>query len=145
MRQIIREISDEMKLRIEAQRDWVRNHYNADSLVKYDSFDGKLELLDIIIKSNWIQKDEKYKLQCLGITIGDALVQALNFTWVEVEDEYGTDPALKLGDSSLILFPLTMISKRIEKDEKVDVFELFEKIKLKVNELKDKVEKNFCA
>jgi len=145
MQQIIREISDEMKLRIEAQRDWVRNHYDTDSLAKYDSFDGKLELLDIIIKSNWIQKDEKYKLQCLGITIGDALVQALNFTWVEVEDEYGTDPALKLGDSSLILFPLTMISKRIEKDEKVDVFELFEKIKLKVNELKDKVEKNFCA
>ena len=145
MRQIIREISDEMKLRIEAQRDWVRNHYNADSLVKYDSFDGKLELLDIIIKSNWIQKDEKYKLQCLGITIGDAIVQDLNFTWIEVEDEYGTDPALQLGDTSLILFPLTMISKRIEKDEKVDVFELFEKIKLKVNELKDKVEKNFCA
>ena len=145
MRQIIREISDEMKLRIEAQRDWVRNHYDADSLAKYDSFDGKLELLDIIIKSNWIEKDEKYKLQCLGLAIGDALVQGLNFTWIEVEDEYGTDPALKLGDTSLILFPLTMISKRIENDEKVDVFELFEKIKLKVIELKDKVEKNFCA
>ena len=145
MQQIIREISDEMKLRIEAQRDWVRNHYDSDSLAKYDSFDGKLELLDIIIKSNWIEKDEKYKLQCLGITIGDALVQGLNFTWIEVEDEYGTDPALKLDDTSLILFPLTMISKRIEKDEKVDVFELFEKIKLKVFELKDNVDKNFCA
>ena len=145
MRQIIREISDEMKLRIEAQRNWVRNHYDVDSLAKYDSFDGKLELLDIIIKSNWIEKDEKYKLQCLGITIGDALVQDLNFTWIDVEDECGTDPALKLGDTSIILFPLTMISKRIENDEKVDVFELFEKIKLKVIELKDKVEKNFCA
>jgi hypothetical protein len=145
MQRIIREISDEMKLRIEAQRDWVRNHYDFDSLAKYDIFDGKLELLDIIIKSNWIEKDEKYKIQCLGITIGDALVQGLNFTWIEVEDEYGPDPALKLGDTSLILFPLTMISKRIEKDEKVDVFELFEKIKLKVFELKDKVDKNFCA
>jgi hypothetical protein len=145
MQQIIREISAEMKLRIEAQRDWVRNHYDSDSLAKYDSFNGKLELLDIIIKSNWIEKDEKYKLQCLGITIGDALVQGLNFTWIEVEDEYGTDPALKLDDTSLILYPLTMISKRIEKDEKVDVFELFEKIKLKVFELKDKVDKNFCA
>jgi hypothetical protein len=145
MQQIIREISDEMKLRIEVQRDWVRNHYDSDSLAKYDSFDGKLELLDIIIKSNWIEKDEKYKLQCLGITIGDTLVQGLNFTWIEVEDEYGTDPALKLDDTSLILFPLTMISKRIEKNEKVDVFELFEKVKLKVFELKDKVDKNFCA
>jgi hypothetical protein len=145
MQQIIREISDEMKLRIETQRDWVRNHYDSDSLTKYDSFDGKLELLDIIIKSNWIQKDEKYKLQCLGIAIGDAIVQDLNFTWIEVEDEYGTDPAIKLGDTSLILFPLTIISKRIENDEVVDVFELFEKIKLKVIELKDKVDNNFCA
>jgi hypothetical protein len=38
-----------------------------------------------------------------------------------------------------------MISKRIEKGEKVDVFELFEKIKVKVFELKDKVEKDFYA
>jgi hypothetical protein len=145
MQQIIREISNETKLRIETQRDWVRNHYDADSLAKYDSFYSKLELLDTIIKSNWIQKDEKYKLQCLGVTFGDALVQGLNFNWIEIEDDSGTDPALKLGDTSIILFPLTMISKRIENDENIDVFELFEKIKLSVIELKDKVDKNFCA
>jgi hypothetical protein len=135
MQQKIREISDEMTRRIKAKRDWVRDHYDSDSLARYESFDGKLELLDIIIKSKWIQKDEKNKLQCLGITFGDALAQGLNFTWIEVEDEYGTDPALKFADTSLILFPLTMISKRIENGDTIDIFELYQKIRLQVNEL----------
>lgn len=29
----------------------------------------------------------------------------MNFVWVEVQDEYGTDPALQLPDTSLIFFP----------------------------------------
>ena len=139
MEQIIREISDKMKRRIEAQRDWVRNHYEPDSTYKYNSIEGKLRLLDIILKSNWIEKDETNKLQCLGITFGDILVQDLNFRWIEVDDENGLNPAIKLGETSLIMFPLTMISKRIERDETVDIYDLYSKSKLKAIELKDKI------
>lgn len=127
--------------RISAQRTWVRNHYDTDSLKNYDTVDGKLQLLKTILESNWIQKNETNKLQCLGVTLGDAIVQDLGFNWVEIEDEFGIDPALRLGDTSLILFPLTMISKRIENNETVNILELFDWIKTKVVELKDKVDK----
>lgn len=41
-----------------------------------------------------------------------------------IEDEYGRDPALLVSAAPVLLFPLTMISKRIEKGETVDVSEL---------------------
>jgi hypothetical protein len=65
------------------------------------------------------------KLQCLGITFGDAVAQELGLEWVSVEDEYGRDPALRLSGTSVILFPLTMISKRMERGEEVDILAMF--------------------
>ena len=42
-----------------------------------------------------------------------------------VEDEQGRDPALRLKGTSVLLFPMTMIAKRIERGEAVDVYDLF--------------------
>ena len=137
MDQIIRELSSEMIKTLESQRDWVRNHYTLDSIDKYNTVEGKLYLLDTIIKSKWINKDETFKLQCLGITLGDALVQDLGLKWIEIEDNFGIDPAIQLENTSIILFPLTMISKRIESDEEVEIIELFKSIENKVYELKN--------
>lgn len=66
-----------------------------------------------------------YELQCLGIVLGDVFVQDAGFHWIMVEDEHGRDPAIKFQDTSVLLFPLTMISKRIERGETVDVFDLY--------------------
>lgn len=61
----------------------------------------------------------------MGIVLGDVFVQDKGFHWIMVEDEYGRDPAIKFEDTSIIAFPLTMISKRIERGEEVDVFDLY--------------------
>jgi hypothetical protein len=45
--------------------------------------------------------------------------------WVVVEDEYGRDPALRMLDSSVLAFPLTSISKRVERGETVNAYDLF--------------------
>ncbi|MCE3225563.1 MAG: hypothetical protein K0S32_114 [Bacteroidetes bacterium] len=137
--QKISELTDEMAQSIKAKRDWVRNHYTPENLNEYDSVKGKLTLLDTILKSNWIDKKDKVKLQCLGITLGDTLIQDMNFIWVQVEDEYGTDPAIQLPDTTIILFPLTMISKRIEANETVDINELYVGLKEKVNEIRTNI------
>jgi hypothetical protein len=43
--------------------------------------------------------------------------------------------AVRLGDSAIVLFPLTMISKRVERGETVDVFELFGDIATQVEDM----------
>ncbi|MDR1849500.1 MAG: DUF3806 domain-containing protein [Zoogloeaceae bacterium] len=112
--------------RIEEQRDWVRGHYTPEAQHKYETMENKLVLLQTILDNGWIEKSETWKLQSLGITLGDALAQELGMEWVMVEDEYGRDPALRLSGTTIVLFPLTMISKRIERGEEVIVTELFD-------------------
>jgi hypothetical protein len=110
----------------EKQRNWVRDHYTPESHHLYDTLEGKLSLLETILRENWIGPNETWKLQSLGITFGDALVQKLGLTWVIIEDEYGRDPALCDPGTTIVVFPLTSISKRVESGETVQVRELFE-------------------
>lgn len=122
----VSELPEDERLRIEAQRKWVRDHYIQDPIGSYSSLQGKLSVLNTILRQGWVCANETIKLQSLGVAFGDALAQQLEMEWVQVTDEYGTDPALRLPGTSVISFPLTSISKRIERGEFVDVYELFE-------------------
>ena len=110
---------------LEAKRKWVRDHYTKDAEERYATVKGKLAVLHTILESGWIEPDETVKLQHLGITFGDALAQEAGLEWVMVEDEHGRDPALQLKGTSILVFPMTTISKRIERGETVDVYDLF--------------------
>jgi hypothetical protein len=136
MAQKVEELTKDDLARIDAQRKWVREHYSPESEYKYQTLEGKLGLIDAIIKNKWIEPHETVKLQCLGITFGDALAQELGLKWVAVDDEYGRDTALIVEGTTIISFPLTSISKRIEAGETVDVYSLFESACSKINELK---------
>ncbi len=139
--QKVLDVSEEMAKHIEAKRNWVRNHYEPESTSKYDTVSGKLRLLDAILQSDWIDKNETVKLQSLGITLGDIIIQDnYGFVWVEVEDEYGNDPALQLADTTLILYPMTMISKRIEAGETVNIYDFYEGLITHINEIKKEVD-----
>ena len=81
------------------------------------------------------KRDQSYKLQCLGIVLGDAFVQELGMEWIMVEDENGRDPAIRMPKTTMILYPMTMISKRHRHGEKVDVFELFNGVASQVEDL----------
>lgn len=122
---------------LEAKRRWVREHYEPEAEYKYLTLEGKLALLDVILSNNWVGQDETLKLQCLGITFGDALEQKLGLEWRMVEDEYGRDPALVHTGTSIVLFPQTSISKRIEAGETVDVFDLFNSACNTIGRLRD--------
>ncbi len=126
MTQKIEPLNPSERARVEAQRKWVREHFTPETEHLYDQLEEKLRLLDTIIKNRWIERTETVKLQSLGITLGDALVQKLGFEWVSVEDEIGRDPAIRLPGTSIVMFPLTMLSKRIERGEVVDVYQLFD-------------------
>ena len=60
-----------------AKRTWVCQHYDEAARHKYDTLDGKLVLIDTILRNKWIAPDQTLKLQCLGVTFGDALAQKL--------------------------------------------------------------------
>lgn len=142
MTQKVEAMSEDDTQQIERQRNWVRDHSDLGSKHLYETLEGKLSLIEAILGNNWIKGDETWKLQSLGIAFGDSLAQELGMQWVTVEDEYGRDPALHDHGTTIVLFPLTSISKRIERGETVDVRELFERACLTVTRLRAELAPN---
>jgi hypothetical protein len=122
--------------RLQDQRAVIEKFLPDDSSRQnYKKVAGKLGIIRAILDRNLFKPAQTYELQSLGIVLGDAFVQDLKMEWVMVEDEHGRDPAVRLPGTNIILFPLTMISKRIERGEKVEVFDLFNGVAAKVKEI----------
>lgn len=124
MAQTIEPLDDADAERIAKHRAWVAGHF--DDPAAYESVANKLKVIQTVLDSAWVEKHETWKLQSLGVAFGDALVQEVpELFWVAVNDEWGRDPALRWLNTTTLAFPLTAISKRVERNEKVDVQDLF--------------------
>ena len=78
-----------------------------------------VELLQRVLDENVYDVSDTFELQTVGLALGDAIRSGLGLHWVMVEDEHGRDPALGWKQTSLLVFPLTMVSKRLERGERV--------------------------
>jgi hypothetical protein len=116
------ELSYEDKTRLEQQRtivtDAAQQRYGTSVLRKTVA---DLPVLQRLINDKVFTKTQTYELQSLGIAFGDVLANELPLRWVTVTDEYGTDPTLRFKGTTVQINALTMISKRIEKDEEVNL------------------------
>src|SRR5262249_34507523 len=83
-----------------------------------------LPLLQKLLDDKVFNNSQTYELQSLGVAFGDVLSNELSLRWVMITDEYGTDPTLRFKNTSININALTMISKRVERDQAVDVFHL---------------------
>ena len=122
------ELSLEDGARLERQRAVVsaaaKQRYGTAALTRTRR---DLPVLQKLIDDKAFSKSQTYQLQCLGVAFGDVLASELPLRWVIVTDEYGTDPTLRFKDKSLNVNALTMISKRVEKDEAVNVSSFYAK------------------
>lgn len=138
MEQRVEELSVADKESLARQRDWLLGHYSdGDARVYQSSYAGPIVLAQTILDEGWVESHETWKLQCLGIALGDALEGYLGLEWVAVEDKHGRDPALRDTNGTL-LFPMTMIAKRIENKEEFDVMSLFKALAAYVRDLRGK-------
>jgi hypothetical protein len=107
-----------------------------DEIDSYHNTDKTIHLIQKIIDENTFQVDSIYELQSLGIALGDYIQFKNNdFHWAVVRDEYGRDICLQYKTLAITIFPMTMISKRIEDGENVNVSELYSNLLHKINEL----------
>lgn len=123
--QTLSALTDEDLKRLEDQRAVVTRYLDDANLKKFETAPGKLGTLRALLDAAVFSPEQTYELQSMGVVLGDAFVQDMGFHWIIAEDDYGRDPAIKYRGTSVILYPLTMISKRIERGETVDIFELY--------------------
>ena len=61
MKQVIESPTAEDAAAVEAKRKWVREHYEPHAQHKYDTVEGKLTLVDAILRNGWVSPAETLK------------------------------------------------------------------------------------
>jgi len=95
-----------------------------------------LRVLQELIDNRALAVDQTFELQSLGVVLGDVLAEQFDLEWVIVDDRYGRSRALQYGSRDDVFFPVTMISKRYEKNIPVDIEELYRKVESEVAKLR---------
>jgi len=98
-----------------------------------------LLLIQKLQDAGTVEREATYTLQALGLAFGKVFIEEnADYDWWMVQDEFGRDPAIRYKQSSLLAYPRTMISKRLEVGEPVNVTELFDGLCRKMEELIEK-------
>jgi hypothetical protein len=124
---VFNELSDSDRARLDQQRAVVaaaaKQRYGIAELSKTAA---DLPVLQRLIDDNAFNKTQTYELQSLGVAFGDVLTSELPLRWEMVTDEYGTDPTLRYKNTAVNINALTMISKRVERGEVVNLGQLLQ-------------------
>jgi hypothetical protein len=108
--------------RLDKQRNLVtgllKRRYGVSALTKTKA---DLAPLQRLLDDHALAKTQTFELQSLGVAFGDIVASELALRWVIVTDEFGRDPTLRFGQTTIQINALTMISKRVERGEAVDL------------------------
>jgi hypothetical protein len=105
--------------------------------ISFQHDENDLKLLQRAVDDKLVRSDQTHELQCLGVVLGQVFAQQTPLQWVSVEDQFGRDLALQYPDTTVIVFPLTMISKRVEDGREIDVSAIYRTIAAQVEQMKD--------
>lgn len=84
-----------------------------------------LRLLQRIADDRLVEPGNVEDLQALGVVLGNVLAEELDLEWKVYADEKGRSRAVCVPDTEYCLFPLTMLSRRLEVNVPVDVNEVY--------------------
>ncbi|MEH6627195.1 MAG: DUF3806 domain-containing protein [Motiliproteus sp.] len=108
-------------------------------IVQDAAFDGSLNDLDLLqqaLDSGQISAEDTVDLQSLGVPFGQLFINNNpGFDWWMVDDEIGRAACLRYRETDLLLYPLTLISKRIEEGEAVNIRQLFMNLGLQLQDV----------
>lgn len=100
-----------------------------DSLLTRLSGDKERDLLLLqqLIDRKTLRPEQRRELQALGSVLGKILKKEFRLEWVVYVDELGRSRGLQIDNTRQVIFPLTMISRRLEADARVDVQRIYDK------------------
>ena len=117
-----------------AGRELVERTYGSQ-----ESYGGlrDLDLIQGVLDLGAVGPEDAFDLRALGLMFGQVIVKQVDdMDWCMVEDDLGRTPALRYKETSLTVFPMTMISKRVEKAEEIDLHVFFETVREEIEKLK---------
>lgn len=116
---------DKKYLKEQAERINTIAHLHLGTEIHQDKTD--LILLQRLVDKNLIPANEIKTWQAAGVVLGNVYIAELKgLQWYIYEDGEGRSRAVCVPDTTHCLFPVTMISRRIEADAPVDVQAIYQ-------------------
>ncbi len=104
-------------------------------IVKINGSKEDLRALQQVVDRKILAKSQVEEWQGIGILFGDILAKEFNLKWVQYEDEYGANKALRYRNTDNYFFPVTLFSKRVKFDEAIDMFDVYAKLEKEIGEV----------
>jgi hypothetical protein len=129
---------DEVREPTPQELDWIRRaeerinrylyryYFDEDGEGRLDHTEGDLRKAQEVFDNEEFTADQLIDLQCLGAVLGNIFVDQTPMRWMVVTNEFGTNLALRHPDTGFVLYPLSMISKRVEDGREIDIPALHE-------------------
>ena len=89
--------------------------------------DHDLAILQDLLDRRLVRAGQTLELQAMGMVLGDLLAEELGMTWVVYQDQLGRSRALHMPATEHYLFPVTMISRRVEVGAPVAMQNIYDK------------------
>lgn len=105
-------------------------------ILKLKADKSDLKVLQDLVDRKAIRSSDVREWQGLGIVFGDILVSEFGLHWVSYEDDIGTSKALRWKETENYVFPVTLFSKRVGFNEKIDVVAVFDKLEADIARFK---------
>jgi hypothetical protein len=100
------------------------------------STQADLSLYQQLVDRRLLRPDQITQWQALGVVFGDLLVREFGLHWVSYEDALGSSKALRWRKTDNFIFPVTVFSKRVQFNEKIDVKAIYEEIASEIERFK---------
>lgn len=97
----------------------IESHFPGDAL---SHTDADFVLLQRIADAGILHAEDEAGWEAMGIAFGDGLTTMIpGLAWTLITDEFGTDAVLRYQQTSLRIGVVTMLLKRAEANEAIDV------------------------
>ncbi|QNG78267.1 hypothetical protein GPNADHDJ_02482 [Stenotrophomonas maltophilia] len=83
--------------------------------------------LQRVVDAELIDHDDCDGWEALGVAFGDCLAQRVpELAWIQVTDAWGVDAVLRYGEANSIVTAVTLLIKRVEEGEAIEINHLLE-------------------
>ena len=94
-----------------------------------------LAILQEVAQGGPYSDDPMGEVIAMGTALRDVIARSSGMSWIRYSDEEGVDFALRYEKTSIVVFPRSMILKRIERDEPLDILHIHNEVCRHVREL----------
>ena len=118
---------------------YAKNLIRKSSGIEPTGDESDLHLIQSCLDSLVNSTENIYEFQALGLWFGKVFLENnAGYDWWMVEDEHGRDPTIRWQNTTLLIFPQTMLSKRIEDGVNINIVELYHALCSQVKQIQFK-------